>query len=584
MQLDHTQFPIPVIYAPGGRAAEKMEGYKDIVGSDQEHPILSKYMDGWLGWNAHRALSKREYAAARMEISEYYGIPEHILDYSDFMENETLIPELIEAVQKYNPKALEKMQFKKQRYAAAESIIPTNLCKHITDMSQVMGWVYEEQQEARDKALGIVKEEPVNSGKAKFIMLTGLPGSGKSYFAEKYKEEHDDRDVVTLSSDDIREELYGDPNMQKAPWKVFELMDKRAEEALSEGKDVIYDATGLTKELRQKAIMKFMYGPGWEERTDREAVSVFINTPIRECLKRNEDRERRVPENVIFKMAERMSVPDKSEGFAECLVYDGFGHEKPFDKGEYGTNEDRLFSDMTKNLFHDPDFKKSDLAKGIIAAAIPDTDNGNKCYVKSLSERTNGSVFDHKGFEMIGDLYLAMKRGEITEEKTDGMNFYKAPISGKCGVQSIENVPDDTEIWLFKDGHGNTLSAGFASKEYADVNESSFLVSMRDPKKPFLVTMFPGPVTPAYELDGKSINGIETHDAMKVTVQEAKELGVQFLKIMDESTLMHCRESYEKEFPPCVFDEMDKIENAENSSLSTKERDTIAIDSGEIAD
>ena len=39
-----------------------------------------------------------------------------------------------------------------------------------------------------------------------------------------------------------------------------------------------------------------------------------------------------------------------------------------------------------------------------------------------------------------------------------------------------------------------------------------------------------------------------------------------------------------KQFPPCVFDEMDKIENAENSSLSTKERDTIAIDSGEIAD
>ncbi len=139
-----------------------------------------------------------------------------------------------------------------------------------------------------------------------------------------------------------------------------------------------------------------------------------------------------------------------------------------------------------------------------------------------------------------------MKHGEVSGHINTGMNVYEAPIRGKCGIQDISNIKDDTTIWLFKDGHGNSLSAGYESKEYTDTEKSSFLVSMRDPKKPFLVTMFPGPIAPAYELDGKTVNGTETHDSMKITVQEAKELGVKFVKVMDEPTLIHCRGEYRK--------------------------------------
>ena len=44
-----------------------------------------------------------------------------------------------------------------------------------------------------------------NIKKNKFIMLVGLPASGKSTWAENYKKEHTDEEVYILSSDKIRE-------------------------------------------------------------------------------------------------------------------------------------------------------------------------------------------------------------------------------------------------------------------------------------------------------------------------------------------------------------------------------------------
>ena len=57
---------------------------------------------------------------------------------------------------------------------------------------------------------------------AKFIMLIGLPGSGKSYIAEKTKAKM--KSVLVVSSDEIRKELFGDENDQQNPEKVFETM------------------------------------------------------------------------------------------------------------------------------------------------------------------------------------------------------------------------------------------------------------------------------------------------------------------------------------------------------------------------
>ena len=63
------------------------------------------------------------------------------------------------------------------------------------------------------------------------IFLVGVPGSGKSTYAKKILEAKPD--AVWVSSDAIREELWGDANDQQQPSSVFGEMFKRAVAALA---------------------------------------------------------------------------------------------------------------------------------------------------------------------------------------------------------------------------------------------------------------------------------------------------------------------------------------------------------------
>ena len=84
----------------------------------------------------------------------------------------------------------------------------------------------------------------------KFIMLVGLPAAGKDTWAREYIKKHPN--TVIHSSDDIREELYGDASCQNNPEKVFEIMAARTIKSLQEGKDVIYNATNLKYKKRKE--------------------------------------------------------------------------------------------------------------------------------------------------------------------------------------------------------------------------------------------------------------------------------------------------------------------------------------------
>ena len=70
----------------------------------------------------------------------------------------------------------------------------------------------------------------------KFIMLVGLPASGKSTLAEKLKEEYK---AEVISSDSLRKELYNDEQNQEHNHEIFNEMLKRTIACLKEGKNVI---------------------------------------------------------------------------------------------------------------------------------------------------------------------------------------------------------------------------------------------------------------------------------------------------------------------------------------------------------
>lgn len=143
------------------------------------------------------------------------------------------------------------------------------------------------------------------------ILLVGIPGSGKTTYAKKYISEYP-KTPVHLSSDKIREELYGNESIQGNPAEVFALMQKRAVEALNEGHDVIYDATNITRKDRSAIIglcPKFA-----------EIEVHIIWTPIETCIERDAARDRTVGKEVIDRMLKKFQAPYYDEGIDNIKI------------------------------------------------------------------------------------------------------------------------------------------------------------------------------------------------------------------------------------------------------------------------
>ena len=144
----------------------------------------------------------------------------------------------------------------------------------------------------------------------KLIILCGIPGSGKSTYAKNCIERN--ANAIHLSSDAIRNELYGDENIQGNPGDIFSLMQKRAVEALNNGRDVLYDATNITRKDRAGIISvcpKFA-----------KIECHIVWAPIETCLERDANRDRTVGKEVIDRMLKRFQAVYYDEGVDEIKV------------------------------------------------------------------------------------------------------------------------------------------------------------------------------------------------------------------------------------------------------------------------
>lgn len=154
-------------------------------------------------------------------------------------------------------------------------------------------------------------------------MLVGLAGSGKSSFSKELVDGRDD--IIYLSSDGIREELYGDENVQQDHAKVFALMAERSKEALKDGKHVIYDATNLNRKKRRGLLQQL---PRSVHKT-----AVYIATDFNITKEQNANRDRVVPQEVIDNMYKNLQIPIYSEGWDNIIFqYDDQTLENDFPK------------------------------------------------------------------------------------------------------------------------------------------------------------------------------------------------------------------------------------------------------------
>ena len=141
----------------------------------------------------------------------------------------------------------------------------------------------------------------------KLIVLVGLPGSGKSTWAER-------QGVGVLSSDAVRALLTGDAENQSANSLVFPTLRYLLTMRMKAGAEpTILDATSLTPKERKAWIRAV-------ESLGGEAEAVYFDTPLSVCKARNAARARVVPEDVMDRFAARLVPPSEAEGFTKVTV------------------------------------------------------------------------------------------------------------------------------------------------------------------------------------------------------------------------------------------------------------------------
>lgn len=157
----------------------------------------------------------------------------------------------------------------------------------------------------------------------RFIMMCGLPASGKTTWIRNFKEVYEMKgstnDLAIISTDDIIEGIARQQNLTyndlfgNITYSFAEkMMYKIAEIQFNKCNCVIWDQTNLTTSSRNKK-MEFV-PDGWEK------VCVYFPTPPEEEHNRRLKRPgKQIPDHVISSMSKQLQEPSLEEGFNKIL-------------------------------------------------------------------------------------------------------------------------------------------------------------------------------------------------------------------------------------------------------------------------
>ena len=166
------------------------------------------------------------------------------------------------------------------------------------------------------------------------IVLVGLPASGKSYKSQELAKEYN---ATVFSSDDLRQEIFGDIDHQEDNDKLFKELHKRIKECLASSNSAIYDACNISYKRRMAFLQELNKIPC-------EKICVVMATPYEECLKRNAERERKVPEYVIERMYKNFYIPWYIEGWDNIYI-----EYSDNSKNSFGTPKEWIATAMNFN-------------------------------------------------------------------------------------------------------------------------------------------------------------------------------------------------------------------------------------------
>lgn len=139
---------------------------------------------------------------------------------------------------------------------------------------------------------------------APFWLLVGLPGSGKSTWAAQFVTANPGFRIV--STDAIRAELFGNEAIQGTWLAVWSVVQQRWRQGLvdmagGQLEGLIYDATN-TRRRQRRTVITVARSLGFSP-----IIIYWFDAPLNLCLWRNRRRSRRVPEEVIIRMARQLT-------------------------------------------------------------------------------------------------------------------------------------------------------------------------------------------------------------------------------------------------------------------------------------
>lgn len=151
----------------------------------------------------------------------------------------------------------------------------------------------------------------------KFIMMIGLPGSGKSFCANKLKEKN--TNTLVFSSDEYRIKVLHDETDQSNNALVFNTLYNDMTHAIANAKDdtwIIFDATNLSSKDRKRCFSRLSVVKNFDK---FEKVACVMTTLLSECINRDANRARTVGQDVILRMSNRYTCPSEAEGFDKII-------------------------------------------------------------------------------------------------------------------------------------------------------------------------------------------------------------------------------------------------------------------------
>lgn len=172
----------------------------------------------------------------------------------------------------------------------------------------------------------------------KFIMLVGVPGSGKTTKAKELAKEYN---AEVLSSDAYRVKLCGNESDQSKNNEVFKLLYADLKKLLEAGQSCILDATNISFKSRARTLEYF-------SKVKCERIAYVINTPIEQCIRQDSNRERVVGESVLQSYFARFDCPQYFEGFDQILFANNF----TFSRQEYEQAVMQMHAFDQKNPHH----------------------------------------------------------------------------------------------------------------------------------------------------------------------------------------------------------------------------------------